>query len=91
MQAAQASKLKTRCSEQAFISRGFQNWKDTTRLFCRHEKSACHSEAVEKIITLPRTTRHVGELLSIKVSEDRKRRAKLDKVSEFGAHRSPMK
>ena len=73
MQAAQASKLKARCSEQAFISRGFQNWKDATRLFCRHEISACHSEAVEKIIT----KRQVGELLSTKVSEDRKRRASL--------------
>ena len=38
---------------------------------------AIHSEAVEKIVTLPRTTRHVGELLSTEVSEDRKRRASL--------------
>ena len=42
------------------------------RLFSCHEKSACHSEAVEKIITLPKTTKDVVELPSTQVSERRK-------------------
>ena len=43
---------------------GFCNWKDATIAFCNHEQSVCHKEAMEKIVTLPATTRDVGELLS---------------------------
>ena len=42
----------------------FLKWKDGTIAFRKHEKSACHSEAVEVVVTLPATTRNVGELLS---------------------------
>ena len=44
------------------MSRGFSNWKDGT--IAKHEKSASHTEAVEVVVTLPATTRDVGELLS---------------------------
>ena len=40
------------------------NWKDATVLFKKHEHSSCHREAVELLITLPATTRDVGEMLS---------------------------
>ena len=46
------------------MSRGFCNWKDRTIAFHNHEKSLCHKEAVEKVLTLPATTRDVGELVS---------------------------
>ena len=47
------------------MSRGFCNWKDRTIAFRNHENSLCHKEAVEKVLlTLPATTRDVGELLS---------------------------
>ena len=42
------------------MTRGFSNWKDT---FKKHEKSSCHHEAVEVMITLPATTVNIGELL----------------------------
>ena len=56
----QASKLKAKSAIQTFLSRGFQNWKNATQQFRSHEQSACHIEAVEKVITLPAITKHVG-------------------------------
>ena len=46
------------------VTRGFSNWKDATTGFKNHVKSACHREAVEVLVTLPATTRDVGEHLS---------------------------
>ena len=46
------------------MSKGFSNWKDATIVLKKHASSACHCEAVE-VITLPATTKDVGELLSI--------------------------
>ena len=34
--------------ENAFITVGFDNWKDATRSFEQHRKSACHREALMK-------------------------------------------
>ena len=51
----------------AFIDRGFHNWKDASGdkgCFNSHEQSKCHKIAVEVIISLPKTTRDVGEMLS---------------------------
>ena len=42
----------------------FKNWNDATRVFCCHELSSCHKEAIEVVVTLQATTKHVGELLS---------------------------
>ena len=50
--------------EQTFISTGFCNWKDATTKFAKHEGSQCHKEAVLKSVTLPSSTRNVGEMLS---------------------------
>ena len=46
------------------VSKGFSNWKDATVAFRAHETSLCHKEAVEMVLTLPATTKDVGELLS---------------------------
>ena len=48
----------------AFIYAGFCNWKDATVAFPNHEKSDTHETAVELVVTLPETTKDVGELLS---------------------------
>ena len=36
----------SKCTENAFISSGFDTWKNATKAFERHRKSACHQEAV---------------------------------------------
>lgn len=48
-------------AEQAFITRGFSNWKDAAVKYANHEESKCHKEAVLKVITLPATIRDVAE------------------------------
>ena len=45
------------------MSKGFCNWKNATTLFQKHQQSACHHVAVEVVITLPATTKDVGELI----------------------------
>ena len=40
----------------------FKNWNDATHVFCCHELSSCHKEAIEMVVTLQATTKHVGEL-----------------------------
>lgn len=51
------------------MTHGFSYWKDTTICFQNHEKSACHSEAVEVMVTA--TTRNIGELLSVQHAEQK--------------------
>lgn len=46
------------------MCRGFSNWKDATVGFKSHELSACHREAVEMVINLPSSTKHIGAILS---------------------------
>ena len=43
---------------------GFFNWKYGTVAYHNHEKRLCHKESVETVLTLPATTRDVGEMLS---------------------------
>ena len=59
-------------AEALFLSKGFQNLKDATRIFRAHGVSKCHREAVQKVVLLPLTTPNVGELLSSKLAEERK-------------------
>lgn len=51
-------------ADPAFVTCGFHNWKDATIAFRNHEQSACHTEAVETMVTIPSTVPDVGEMLS---------------------------
>jgi len=51
----------------AFIDQGFHSWKDVSGdkdCFNSHEQSKCHKITVEVTISLSKTTRDVGEMLS---------------------------
>ena len=50
--------------ETTYISTGYKNWKESTTRFPVHESSRCHKDAVLKMVTLPATTRDIGETLS---------------------------
>lgn len=43
------------------VSGGFHDWKDATRGFRKHK---AHREAVQEVVTLPKTTKDIGEALS---------------------------
>lgn len=62
--AEEEGKLKAKSKDLAFLQRGFSNWKDATDSFRRHEQSKCHKDAVQVMLTLPSTTRDIGESLS---------------------------
>ena len=47
--------------ETMYISTGYGNWKDASVTFAAHEASTCHKDAILKTITLPATTRNIGE------------------------------
>ena len=59
----QKKKLQwSRNLDMAFISKGYQNWKDTSTKFNIHSSSNCHKEATLKMMTLPSTTKDVENL-----------------------------
>ncbi len=74
------------CSDLAFISRGYCNWKDATGekgAFNSHQRSTCHKIATEVMITLPLSTQNVAELLSSSyVQEKKANRSHLLKVAQ---------
>ncbi len=56
IKADKAGKLRSGTKDQAFIRRGFTNWKDGPESFRRHEEIKCHKEAHEEmIVTIPKT------------------------------------
>ena len=63
-------------ADEAFISKGFSNWKDASVKFANHESSNCHKEAVLKVVTLPAVTRDVAESLSEQHRQDKLERRK---------------
>ena len=57
--------------ETTYISTGYSNWKDASVRIAAHEASTCHKDAVLKTITLPATTRDIGESLSAQHAQDK--------------------
>ena len=57
-------KLKCSTADIAFITRGYQNWKDATIAFRNHKSSAYHKDAVAVMITIPATHGDISEYLS---------------------------
>ena len=56
--------MSSKNAEEAFLTRGYNNWKAATDAFRKHESSDCHAQSVEKLYTLPSTTKDIGETLS---------------------------
>ena len=66
--ATSASKL-----EPTFIMQGFRNWKKAWEKDCgfdKHEKSACHKEAVDRYVMAP-SMGNAGEMLSAQYKKER--------------------
>ena len=72
MKAYQLNQLHSVSSlESTYISDGFTNWKEASVRFPKHEESNCHKEAMMQTVTLPATTRHIGESLSSQFAAER--------------------
>ena len=71
MNATNKQKLRVSTKrDDAFIERGYKNWKRGTTGFKTHEASECHREATE-VIELPRKFADIGEKLSAYHSEEK--------------------
>ena len=64
--------ISTRNVEPAFISTGFQNWKEAKRVMAKHAESGCHKEAVERLISIPQSSGDVGEALDSQLAVERR-------------------
>lgn len=64
-------KLNSANLDKAFILNGFYNWKDASVSFKKHDSSKCHRDSVDKVITLPKSTKDIGETLSSKHAEEK--------------------
>ena len=53
------------------VTKGFCSWKDATRAFKKHQLSDCHREAVEVVVSLPKTCSDIGEQLSEQYSKEK--------------------
>ena len=51
--ADQEEKLSSSMKDQAFLSKGFSNWKDGTESFQRHQESKCHQDALQVMLVVP--------------------------------------
>lgn len=81
VQGLKQRKITAGSADAAFVSKGFSNWKDATGSFRKHDSCNCHKEAVEKMITLPATTKDIGETLSeLHASEKARNRKCLLKI-----------
>ena len=58
-------------ADSAFISTGFQNWKEAKRVMTGHAVSGCHREAVERLQQIPQAVGDVGELLDSQLAKQR--------------------
>ena len=56
--------------DQAFITRGYTNWRDATKAFISHLGSRCYKEAMATR-ELPKQTGDVGERLSIEHEQEK--------------------
>lgn len=77
-------KLKCGTADTAFITRGYQNWKDATIAFRNHESSACHKEAVSVMITIPATHGDIGECLSLQLALEKQFNRECSSLVAFG-------
>ena len=62
----------SKCAENAFILSGFNTWKNATKSFERHRKSACYQEAVLKWHHHLKQT-NIGTQIDQQISKDKKK------------------
>ena len=57
--------------DEAFVSRGYGNWKSPTVAFKKHESTICHRTTTEVMISLSTQVCDIGEQLSTRYREER--------------------
>ncbi len=65
------------CKDETFSKTGFCNWKKALSKFDKHEQTMSHREAIGVVVTIPSTTKNVGEMLSSSLADQRSRNKKI--------------
>ena len=63
IQAYKEDKLRASNLELAFISKGFNSWKDASVKFKEHESSNCHKDSMIVTVDLPSSVKDIAETL----------------------------
>ena len=63
--------LNSNTLDKVFIINGFSNWKDASVAFKKHDSSKRHRDSADKVTTLPKTIKDIGETLSTKHAENK--------------------
>ena len=71
IQAYKEDKLRTTNLELAFISKGFNNWKDASVKFKKHELSNCHKDFVVVTVALPSSVKDINETLQSELTKQK--------------------
>ena len=56
--------MVSKCVDEAFMSRGFRNWKDAMASLTQQEQSKSHKEAMNIIVTVPSCYKDCAKMLS---------------------------
>ena len=71
IQAYEEDKLRASNLELAFISKGFNNWKDASVKFKEHESSNCHKDSMIVTVDLPSSVKDIAETLQRELTKQK--------------------
>ena len=71
-----SDQLKSSKREEAFITRGYKNWKHATTAFRKHEESDCHKEALE-LYLLPQQCDDIAETMQQSLRKEKQLNRKM--------------
>ena len=71
IQAYKEDKLRASNLELAFISKGFNNWKDASVKFKEHESSNCHKDSMIVTVDLPSSVKDIAETLQRELTKQK--------------------
>ena len=71
IQAYKEDKLRASNLELAFISKGFNNWKDAGVKFKEHESSNCHKDSMIVTVDLPSSVKDIAETLQRELTKQK--------------------
>ena len=71
IQAYKEEKLRASNLELAFISKGFNNWKDASVKFKEHESSNCHKDSMIVTVDFPSSVKDIAETLQRELTKQK--------------------
>lgn len=73
VRASRAGLITSGNADPAFITRGYQNWKEAKRVMGNHSSSRCHAEAVDRLLAIPKSCGDVGHALDSELAKQQQR------------------